>query len=148
MTVPALMTLQKRRLCGAVRPTALIVDGESLYRWFVSEALGARGMHVVQCRTVAEAADFLNRRLPADLLIVDAQTLRDEGKPAMETLDRVSSALPCLLLDSSHFDRHPLPDRDIAVVDKPVDSDALFALVEARLHGAAPPAHGFNDHLA
>jgi DNA-binding response OmpR family regulator len=128
------MTHEKRRLKGAVRPTALIVDGESLYRWFVSEALGARDMHVVQCRTMAEADDFLQRRLFPDLLIVDAQTLQDEGKQAIETLERVSSSLPCLLLDSSHLGLHPPTGRDIAIVDKPADTNALIALVEARLH--------------
>lgn len=136
--MPTLMTLQKRRLHGPVRPTALIVDGDSLYRWFVSEALATRGLHVVQCRTLADAADFLHRRCGADLLIVDAQTLRDAGNQAIEMLGRLSLSLRCLLLDASGDAGHDLFPRDIAVVDKPVDPDALVSLVNDHLYGDAP----------
>jgi DNA-binding NtrC family response regulator len=131
--VPALMTLEKRRLHGAVRPTVVIADGDSLYRWFVSEALATRDMHVVQCCTVLDAAAFLHRRPGADLLIVDAQTLRDEGGSAMDTLERASRSLPCLLLDSSGHEPHVASAGAIVVVDKPVDTTALIALVDQQL---------------
>jgi response regulator RpfG family c-di-GMP phosphodiesterase len=133
------LTFQRRRIEGLVRPTVIIVDGEALYRWFVSESLATRGVHVVQCRTVAEAAHYLDRRLVADLLIVDAQTAEDEGDATRGTLRRLTASVPSLVLDSSR----DTPDgygEDAVIVDKPVDSGRLAELVEGRLHPDAQTA--------
>jgi hypothetical protein len=136
--VPALMTLEKRRLHGAVRPIVVIADGDSLYRWFVNEALATREVHVVQCRTMSEAAAFLQRRRVADLLIVDAQTLRDEGDAGMDALHRASRSAPCVLLDALNHETHLPSEPDIVVVEKPVDSNVLAALVDQQLRGMTP----------
>ena len=137
--MPNLMNLQRRRIEGLLRPTVIIVDGEALYRWFVSEALATRGVHVVQCRTVEEAARYIERRLPADLMIVDAQTAEDGGDAAWGTLRRLAVSVPSLILDSSGRDTRDSSGEVGAVVEKPADSSLLAALVEDRFHADARP---------
>ena len=64
-----LMDGRKRKIEGPGRPTVIIVDREALYRWFVTEALDSRGMHVVQFRSMADAAGYLDRHRASDLLL-------------------------------------------------------------------------------
>jgi DNA-binding NtrC family response regulator len=122
---------QKRRLEGPSRPTAVIVDREALYRWFVSEALGQSEVHVVQCPTLDDADAFLRRQRP-DLLIADETTVRVGGPAAVEHLSALARSIPCLVLASSGAS---LCEQAV-VVDKPVDAQALSQLVarELQLH--------------
>jgi DNA-binding NtrC family response regulator len=136
-TLPNQMNSHRRRIEGLVRPTVIIVDGDALYRWFVSEALATRGVHVVQCRTVEEAAHYLDRRLLADLLIVDARSAEDGGDAAWRTLRRLAASIPSLVLDSSRRDTRDSYGEDAVVVEKPVDSSLLAELVESRFHADA-----------
>ena len=131
--MPEVMSPEKRRLEGPVRPTALIVDREPLYRWFVSEALGPSHVHVVQCRTLDDADGFLQSQR-ADLLLADEFTVRSAGPDALDHLMRLARSIPCVVLDSSgNASRSYLRDRAV-VVDKPVDASALARLVEHELH--------------
>jgi CheY-like chemotaxis protein len=132
--VPNMMHPGKRRLEGLVPPTVVIVDSEALYRWFVSESLAAFGVHVVQCRTVGEAASYLAGRGWADLLLVDAQTAADEGDGARGALRRLAASAPSLLLDSSSPGGHESPRDGMDVVEKPDDSGVLVETVNSRLH--------------
>jgi response regulator RpfG family c-di-GMP phosphodiesterase len=138
--VPRLTNLRERRTEGLIRPTVLVVDGEALYRWFVRESLAPRGVCVVQCRTVAEAFSYLDRRGCADLLIVDAQTAADEGDGVMESLRQVSAAIPSLLFDSCAHGPHEQHVGNALVVDKPADSDVLFEMVDGQLHAGSRTA--------
>jgi DNA-binding NtrC family response regulator len=135
--VPHLMNRQRRRIEGVVRPTVIIVDGDALYRWFVSEALATHGVHVVQCCRVDEAAHYLDRCLAADLLIVDAQTAEDEGDAAWGTLHRLARSVPSLVLDSSRREGRDSDGEDAVIVEKPADSSLLAELVESRFHADA-----------
>jgi DNA-binding NtrC family response regulator len=138
--VPRLTSLHERRIEGLIRPTVLIVDGEMLYRWFIRESLAPRGVRVVQCRTVAEAFSYLDRRGNADLLIVDAQTAADEGDGAMEMLRQLSATIPSLLLDSFAHSLHAHQAGDALVVEKPADSDVLVKMVDGQLHSGSRTA--------
>jgi DNA-binding NtrC family response regulator len=132
--VPNLMDIRKRRIEGPLRPTVLIVDREALYRWFVSESLSPQGVHVVQCRTLAEAATYMSRHPGADLLIADAQTVADEGVDAMATLSAMERSTPCLVLDSSADDTLRVRIGSATIVEKPVDSSAIARLVDDEIH--------------
>lgn len=127
------MSLQKRRLEGPSRPTALVVDREALYRWFVSEALGPADVHVVQCRTLDDADVYLRRQRP-DLLIADESTVRDEGPAALEHLTALARSIPCLVFDSTGSESPASLRERAVVVDKPVDAQALAQLVDRELH--------------
>jgi DNA-binding NtrC family response regulator len=129
-----------RSVEGAPHPTVIIVDREPLYRWFVSQSLDARGMHVVQCRTLREAAACLQRFFTADLLLIDGQTVQDEGVEAIELLRRVARSTPCLVLDSTSPSYTTDDVGDAALVDKPVDSTAIVEMLDRHLHRAALPA--------
>jgi DNA-binding NtrC family response regulator len=118
----------------------IIVDREPLYRWFVSQSLDARGMHVVQCRTLREAAACLQRRITADLLLIDGQTVQDEGVEAIELLQRVARSTPCLVLDSTSPSYTNDDVGNAALVEKPVDSTAIVELLDRHLHRPALPA--------
>jgi DNA-binding NtrC family response regulator len=125
---------------GARYPTVIIVDHEPLYRWFVSQSLDARGMHVVQCRTLREATTCLQRLMTADLLLIDGQTVQDEGVEAVELLQRVARSTPCLVLDSTSPSYTNDDVGDAALVEKPVDSTAIVDLLDRYLHRPALPA--------
>jgi DNA-binding NtrC family response regulator len=129
-----------RGIEGAPYPTVIIVDREPLYRWFVSQSLDARGMHVVQCRTLREAAACLQRRITADLLLIDGQTVQDEGVEAIELLQRVARSTPCLVLDSTSPSYTNDDVGNAALVEKPVDSTAIVELLDRHLHRPALPA--------
>jgi DNA-binding NtrC family response regulator len=118
----------------------IIVDREPLYRWFVSQSLDARGMHVVQCRTLREAAACVQRRMAADLLLIDGQTIQDEGVDAMELLQRVARSVRCVVLDSTSPGYTNDDVGDAALVDKPVDPTAIVELLDRQLHRPALPA--------
>jgi ActR/RegA family two-component response regulator len=133
-----------RRRCprgveGTPYPTVIIVDREPLYRWFVSQSLDERGLHVVQCRTLGEAAACL-RRMAADLLLIDGQTIQDEGVDAMELLQRVARSVRCVVLDSTSPGYTNDDVGDAALVDKPVDPTAIVELLDRQLHRPALPA--------
>jgi DNA-binding NtrC family response regulator len=125
---------------GAPYPTVIIVDREPLYRWFVSQSLDARGMHVVQCRTLREAAACLQRFVHADLLLIDGQTVQDEGVEAVALLHRLARSTPCLVLDSTSPSDTHTDVGDAALVEKPVDSTAIVELLDRHLQRRALPA--------
>jgi DNA-binding NtrC family response regulator len=125
---------------GAPYPTVIIVDREPLYRWFVSQSLDAREMHVIQCRTLHEAAACLRRRMAVDLLLIDGQTVQDEGAEAMELLQRVAKSTACIVLDSTSPSYTSDDVGDAALVEKPVDSTAVIELLDRHLHRPALPA--------
>jgi DNA-binding NtrC family response regulator len=129
-----------RGVAGARYPTVIIVDREPLYRWFVSQALDARGMHVVECRTLREAAACLQRLMVADLLLIDGQTVQDEGVEAIELVQRIARSTPCLVLDSTSPSFTNADVGDVALVEKPVDSTAIVELLARHLHRPALPA--------
>ena len=129
-----------RSVEGVPFHTVIIVDREPLYRWFVSQSLDACGMHVIQCQTLREAAACLQRQLAADLLLIDGQTVQDDGVEAMGLLRLLARSTPCLVLDSTSPSYSNDDVGDAALVDKPVDSTAVVELMDRHLHRAALPA--------
>src|SRR5690349_1034212 len=55
-----------------------LVRAAPLSRWFVTEALSARGIGGMEFATVSDAARFAQGHPAADLLLIDHQTLVDE----------------------------------------------------------------------
>jgi hypothetical protein len=112
--------------------TVGIVDADPLYRWFVTEALSARGIDGVEFATVAAAARFAEGHPAADLLLIDHQTLTDEcanRPPDLAALVRGSS---CVLLSTAE-PGGALPQLGVVVVEKPAGLETLMGLVDDRL---------------
>ena len=76
----------------------------------------------------------------ADLLLIDGQTIQDEGVDAMELLQRVARSVRCVVLDSTSPGYTNDDVGDAALVDKPVDSTAIVELLDRHLHRPALPA--------
>ena len=121
------------------RPTVLLVDREALYRWFVAESLRESGVDVVSCDSLGEAADVICRRAAPDLLIVDGDMLEGRDGEVFRAIRHYTGAAPCLVLDSGGG---LSPNRlgAVTVAVKPVDTDAVIALVASQLHRDAPAA--------
>jgi hypothetical protein len=109
-----------------------IVDADPLYRWFVTEALSARGIDGLEFATVAEAARFAQGHPAADLLLVDHQTLIDEYASHPPDL-RALAGGSCVLLATPE-PGGALPQLGVVVVEKPAGLETLMGLVEGRLH--------------
>jgi DNA-binding response OmpR family regulator len=138
--MPMFMPTRRHRVEGIPRQTVIIVDREPLYRWFVSESLDAHGLHAIQCRTVGEAVAFARRRLPIDLILVDEHTMQEEGAMALDLLRDLARSITCLVLDSAGPDSPMLDIGEAALVEKPVDSEGVVALVNRNLDRSARSA--------
>jgi hypothetical protein len=111
--------------------TVGIVDADPLYRWFVTEALSARGIDGVEFATVADAARFAEGH-PADLLLVDHQTLVDECANRPPDLAALARGSFCVLLATAE-PGGVLPQLGVVVVEKPAGLETLMGLVDDRL---------------
>ena len=136
-----LMNKSQRRIEGHLRPTVLIVDREPLYRWFVSETLDACDLHVVQFGSMADAVGYFARHGASDLLLVDSQTVADEGPRGLAALGHRARLVPCVILGHAEPEGTVLDLDGLTVVEKPIDVDALVVLVQSRLHPG--PSSGF-----
>lgn len=114
------------------RVTVVLIDREPLYRWFVTESLGGLGIRVLACGSMDEAALVLRQPRPIDLLMVDGALLDgQEGAGLRAVRDRARST-PCVVLDA---DGAPWVLRldDVVIAAKPVDPEAVAALVATHL---------------
>ena len=111
--------------------TVFIVDRESLYRWFVAESLDHEGVQVLPFAGVAEAADCPAVREPRTLLLIDGQTLRDEGPAPLAALRQRLPHLDYLVLEPAPPGPPRAVDAAARSAPKPVDCDAVRALVRA-----------------
>ncbi|MEO5819190.1 MAG: hypothetical protein ABIT71_01680 [Vicinamibacteraceae bacterium] len=110
--------------CGS--STVLIVDREPLYRWFVAESLDTDGIQVVEFSRLAEAAGCPALEDHRALLLIDGQTLRDEGPEPLAALRRRLPDLHYLVLEPAG----PGPaGTALPEAVKPVDSQTMRALV-------------------
>jgi DNA-binding NtrC family response regulator len=116
---------------GFCPATVFIVDREPLYRWFVAESLDHDGVQVLPFEGVAEAASCPAVREPRTLLLIDGQTLRDEGPAPLAALRQRLPHLDYVVLEPAP----PGPPRAIdgaaRSAAKPVDCEAVRALVRA-----------------
>jgi DNA-binding NtrC family response regulator len=117
--------------------TVFIVDREPLYRWFVAESLDRDGILVLEFAHVADAAGCPAVADPRTLLLIDGQTLRDEGSELLAALCRRLPALHYVVLEPAG----PGPARgapsSAPAAIKPVDCDTIRALVCS--HGQYAP---------
>ena len=116
--------------------TVGIVDADPLYRWFVTEAVAARGIGGVEFATVADAARFAAGGPAADLLLIDHQTLVDEcaNRPPPD-FGALMRGCPCVLLATTEPGGEQLQFGAV-VVEKPAGLETLMELVDRRLHRA------------
>jgi len=123
------------------QPTVVIIDREALYRWFVTESLDPVGIRVMPYRTIADAARYVEERPGRTLVLIDAQTLADEGQGGFAQLHARFPSLPCVVLEPESPSASLLhePTAPAPTAEKPVDSGALVALVDAHFHHPAPP---------
>jgi DNA-binding NtrC family response regulator len=113
--------------------TVLLVDSDPLYCWFVREALSGTGVQVVTFPRMTDAAAYLGGHCPAALLLVDCQTLIDQGVSGLAALGRGAALAPCVLLSAAEPAGADVDAPGTTAVEKPVDLDTLVALVESRL---------------
>jgi DNA-binding NtrC family response regulator len=111
--------------------TVIIVDREPLYRWFIAESLDLDGTPVIEFGRVADAAQCPALSNRKTVLLIDGQTLRDEGPAPLAALCRQRPDLHYLVLDPAG----PGPTRAAAPtlrsVAKPVDCDTVRQLIRA-----------------
>lgn len=124
---------------GLPRPTVLLVDREALYCWFVAESLRDSGIDVVSCNSLGEAADVVRGKVAPDLVLVDGDMLERPDGDILHAIRLHTRSVPCLVLDSGGG---LSPNRlgTVMVAAKPVDTDAVVALVASQLHRNAPAA--------
>ena len=67
--MPNLSPSRNDRLASSSHATVLIVDRETLYRWFVAESLHGFGIDVVPCQSLDEATAAVRSLGVADLLL-------------------------------------------------------------------------------
>src|SRR4051794_16522898 len=116
--------------------TVIIVDREPLYRWFIAESLDLDGTAVLQFGRVADAAlspAVTNRRT---VLLIDGQTLRDEGPAPLAALCRQLPDLRYLVLDPAGPSQAPAGAAPARSTVKPIDCDTVRQLI--RLHHLPP----------
>jgi DNA-binding response OmpR family regulator len=118
---------------GFVRPNVAIVDGELLYRWFVAESLGQDGLSVLQFQNLSDAASYLNTRALPGLMLVDAQTVSDQGVDDLVALRCQFPTLPWLVLEASGPGNASWTTEGAAATPKPVEPEALRKLVRGHL---------------
>ena len=120
------------------RATILVIDPEPLYRWFVTESLGACEMAVIAAASIADAAACLRDSADVDLLIVDGDLFLASGQLRCMLRER-AGAIPFLVLDS---DGDPTRQGfgNVTVAAKPIDSAALARLVSSQLGRDVSPA--------
>jgi DNA-binding response OmpR family regulator len=121
---------------GFVRPNVAIVDGDLLYRWFVAESLGQDGLSVLQFQNLSDAASYLNTRALPGLMLVDAQTVSDQGVDELVALRRQFPMLPWLVLEPSGPCNVSWTTASAAGTPKPVEPEALRTLVRGHLSKA------------
>jgi DNA-binding NtrC family response regulator len=112
-----------------------IVDREVLYRWFVAESLNPFGFRVVQFGTAGDAARCLDAKQALALMLVDAQTLADEGPAGIARLHARFPLVPCVVLELAGPVAAAVAQGS-ATAPKPIDSNALVSLVDAHVHHA------------
>jgi len=111
--------------------TILVIDPEPLYRWFVTESLGACGMVVMAAASIEGGVAYLGDSGSVDLLIVDGDLFLGSGQLRC-LLRECAGALRCLVLDSDG-DLTRQEFGNVTVAAKPVDSAALARLVTNQL---------------
>jgi len=113
------------------RATVLVIDPESLYRWFVTESLGGCELDVTAFPSIEDAEAYLRDCGTVDLVIADGELLLGSGKSLRQLRER-AGATPLLVLDTDgDLSRQGLGDA--TVVAKPVDSTVLVSLVTRAL---------------
>ena len=116
----------------------LVIDPEPLYRWFVTESLGACGMAVMAAASIEGGAAYLSDSGSLDLLIVDGDLFLSSGQLRC-MLRECAGATPFLVLDSDG-DLTRQEFGTVTVAAKPVDSAALARLVTSQLRPGVPRA--------
>ena len=126
------------RLGAPNHATVLIVDRETLYRWFVSESLHGFDIDVVPCRSLDEATAVIRRLGAADLLLVDSDLVGGGDYERLHALAQHAS-MRCVVLDADG-DRRRAAGCALTFADKPVDADAVVRLVVGTLADQTLPA--------
>jgi DNA-binding NtrC family response regulator len=121
------------------RVTVVLIDREPLYSWFVTESLGALGIRVVTCGSMDEAALVLRQPRPIDLLLVDGSLLDGQENAGLRALRDRARSTPCVVLDADGAPWARRPDAFV-IAAKPVDSEAVAALVATHLQTRTPAA--------
>lgn len=109
----------------------IVIDPEPLYRWFVTESLGACGIAVMATGSIEGAASYLRDSGGVDLLVVDGDLFLGSNQFRC-MLRECAHATPFLVLDSDGDLTRPGFD-DVTVAAKPIDSATLVGLVTRQL---------------
>jgi DNA-binding NarL/FixJ family response regulator len=121
------------------RVTVVLIDREPLYRWFVTESLNDLGIRVVGCGSMEEAALVLRQPRPLDLLMVDGSLIDGRECAGLRALRDRARSTPCVVLDADGAPWTLRLDPSVTA-PKPVDSEAVAALVATHLQTRTPAA--------
>jgi PAS domain S-box-containing protein len=120
---------------GAAPGTVLLVDDEPLVRRAVGEVLRDAGYHVIEAADGAAGLElFLQHQQAIDLLVVDEAMPVMSGSELMTRVRHVSPDLRAILITGYAGDSRTA-SLVHAVIEKPVESDVLVAVVERVLAG-------------
>jgi CheY-like chemotaxis protein len=126
---------------SATHPTVLIADDEDFFVTSIDDALRSRieGVRVLHARDGREALHLLEQQR-VSLLLTDLSMPHMGGVELLAALTRLGIHVPTIVITAHRSGTesrlHSLGA--LAIVDKPVDLNALLALVERRLSDRSP----------
>ena len=115
--------------------TVLLVDDDPVFNELAAGFLSSRGYDVAAVPTTTAALDLLESRRAIDMAVVDI--MMPPGHPhgialaAMVRLRRLNC--PVILVTGARDQVAPYVTEDLAIVDKPVDLEALHIAIRAQL---------------
>jgi two-component system response regulator (stage 0 sporulation protein F) len=112
----------------------LVVDDESLIRYFLRRALTKRGHRVTEAANATEALDVLSRDEPFDVVLLDYRLPDRQDSSLLEEVRTLAPTAVVFMMtgygdDDMRDQARALGAR--AIVDKPFQWDALVAMIEA-----------------
>jgi DNA-binding response OmpR family regulator len=111
-------------------PVILVADGEPLYRWFAGELLCDAGYRVVLLERGADVRDYIARRGPVSLALLDLHLPDEDGRDLAAALHAMAPRLPMVVLASGEIPQRPGDHLlTVPLVVKPSDGAHLLALV-------------------
>lgn len=131
------MTLAVRHSVSPEQRTILLVDDEPLFLTSVEDALSARlpFARVLRAANGREALDHI-RNNSVQLLVTDVRMPELDGLQLLSEMSRLKVHVPTIVATAhalAETEAHAMSLGALAIIEKPIDIDALLDLVERRL---------------
>lgn len=111
----------------------LVIDDSTEIRWLVRYALEAEGHKVKEAKDGLEGLESVRQAVP-DLIILDVQMPIMSGSEFVREIkkapDTAGASVPVIVMSASPVNDPYLRSNSQHVLQKPIDLDSLFELIE------------------